>query len=197
MDESRSAVVERKTRETDVRVELDLDGTGHYEVATGVPFFDHMLSQMAVHSLMDLRVSCQGDLEVDAHHSVEDVGIAMGQALADALGEKTGITRYGSQTLPMDEALASVRVDLSGRGLMVYRAAIPCAQIGNFDTELVPEFLRALAHNANMTLHVTLEYGANSHHIIEAIFKALGRALGQAVARDARRAGIASTKGVL
>ncbi|MGC9359215.1 MAG: imidazoleglycerol-phosphate dehydratase HisB [Anaerolineae bacterium] len=197
MQGSRSATVERKTRETHVRVELDLDGSGNYEIATGVPFFDHMLSHVAVHSLIDMGVSCQGDLEVDAHHSVEDVGIAMGQALADAVGDKRGIARYGSQTLPMDEALASVSLDLSGRGLMVYRADIPCDRVGNFDTELVPEFLRAFAHNAGMTLHVTVVYGANTHHMIEAMFKALGRALGQAVAYDARRAGIASTKGVL
>jgi imidazoleglycerol-phosphate dehydratase len=194
---SRTATAERRTRETDVRVELDLDGSGNYEIDTGIPFFDHMLSHVAVHSLVDLSVSCQGDLEVDAHHSVEDVGIAMGQALAEAIGDKRGIVRYGSQTLPMDEALASVSLDLSGRGLVVYRADTPCERVGNFDTELVPEFLRAFAHNAGMTLHVTVAYGANTHHMIEALFKALGRALGQAVAHDARRAGIASTKGVL
>lgn len=197
MEEPRVALVQRKTRETDVSVELDLDGTGRWEIATGVPFFDHMLSHVAVHSLIDLSVTCKGDLEIDAHHSVEDVGIALGQALAQALGDKTGIARYGSQTLPMDEALAMVSLDLSGRGLLVYRADIPSIQVGSFDTELVPEFLRALAHNAGITLHVSSLHGANSHHIIEAIFKALGRALGQAVALDARRAGVASTKGVL
>jgi len=197
MQGSRLATVERKTRETDVRIELGLDGSGSYEIATGVPFFDHMLSHVAVHSLIDMRVSCQGDLAIDGHHSVEDVGIAMGQALADAVGDKRGIARYGSQTLPMDEALATVSLDLSGRSLMVYRADIPCERVGNFDTELVPEFLRAFAHNAGMTLHVAVMYGANTHHMIEAVFKALGRALGQALAYDARRAGIASTKGVL
>lgn len=197
MAEKRSAVVERKTRETDVHVELNLDGTGRWEIATGVPFFDHMLSHVAAHSLIDLDITCQGDLEVDAHHSVEDVGIAMGQALAQALGDKAGIVRYGHQTLPMDEALVAVSLDLSGRGLLVYRVDIPAAQVGSFDTELVPEFLRALAHNGGVTLHVRLLDGVNSHHIIEAIFKALGRALGQAIARDSRRVGIASTKGIL
>lgn len=197
MQGSRLATVERKTRETDVRIEVDLDGSGSYEIATGVPFFDHMLSHVAMHSLIDMRVSCKGDLEIDAHHSVEDVGIAMGRALADAVGDKQGIARYGSQTLPMDEALATVSLDLSGRSLMVYHADIPCERVGNFDTELVPEFLRAFAHSAGMALHVAVVYGANAHHMIEAVFKALGRALGQAVAYDARRAGIASTKGVL
>lgn len=197
MSEPRTAQVQRQTRETKVSVELDLDGVGRWEIATGVPFFDHMLSHVAVHSLIDVNVMCRGDLEVDAHHSVEDLGIALGQALRKALGNKAGITRYGSHTLPMDEALAMVSLDLSGRGLMVYRAEIPSAQVGSFDTELVAEFLRALAHNAAMTLHVNLLYGGNSHHIIEAIFKALGRALGQAVAFDSRRADIASTKGVL
>ncbi|MGI6380600.1 MAG: imidazoleglycerol-phosphate dehydratase HisB [Anaerolineae bacterium] len=197
MAEQRSALVERETRETSVRVQLDLDGSGRWQIATGVAFLDHMLSHVAAHSLIDLEIACQGDLEVDAHHSVEDVGIAMGQALARALGDKVGIVRYGSHTLPMDEALALVSLDLSGRGLLVYHVDIPTAQVGTFDTELVPEFLRALAHNAGITLHVRLLDGANSHHIIEAIFKALGRALGQAVARDERRIGVASTKGTL
>jgi len=197
MAANRSALVERKTRETQVCVKLDLDGTGRWEIDTGVPFFDHMLSHVAAHSLIDLEIACRGDLEVDAHHSVEDVGIAMGQALAQALGDKAGVVRYGSQTLPMDEALALVSLDLSGRGLLAYRVDIPAAQVGSFDTELVPEFLRALAHNAGITLHVRSLDGANSHHIIEALFKALGRALGQAIGRDPRRVGIASTKGVL
>ena len=193
----RVAEVVRTTKETDVRLRLSLDGSGQWEARTGVPFLDHMLSHVAVHGLFDLAVTCQGDTEVDDHHSVEDIGIALGQAFAQALGNKAGIARYGSLFMPMDEALVLVAVDLSGRSLLVYDVALPAQKVGAFDTELVPEFLRALAHNAGITLHVKLIHGSNTHHIIEAVFKGLGRALGQAVGRDPRRANIPSTKGVL
>ncbi len=197
MNPVRRAEVARVTGETDVRLTLDLDGQGRSTIDTGVPFFDHMLSHVAMHGLLDLTLTCRGDLAVDAHHTVEDVGIALGQALARALGDRRGVARYGQMLLPMDEALAQVALDLSGRGLLVYDAALPAAQVGGFDAELVPEFLRAVAHNAGLTLHVRLVSGGNTHHAIEAIFKAFGRALGQAVELDPRRQGVASTKGVL
>ncbi|MFH1086522.1 MAG: imidazoleglycerol-phosphate dehydratase HisB [Chloroflexota bacterium] len=194
----RACELQRKTAETEISLRLNLDGVGRWSLATGVPFLDHMLSHVAAHGLLDLELRCQGDTHIDDHHSVEDIGIALGQALARALGDKRGIARYGSQLMPMDEALALVALDFSGRGLLVFEAALPAAKVGAFDTELVPEFLRALAHNAGMTLHVQLLHGANTHHIIEAIFKGLGRALAQAVALDPRQAGaVPSTKGVL
>ena len=197
MSVPRFADLHRTTNETDIQVRLRLDGTGAYHIQTGVPFLDHMLTHVAVHALLDLDVTCDGDTEIDDHHSVEDVGIVLGQALKQALGDKTGIARYGSQLMPMDEALALVAVDFSGRSLLVYDANIPSERVGRFDTELVPEFLRALAQHAGLTLHVKLIHGQNTHHIIEAIFKGLGRALGQAVAIDPRRSGVPSTKGVL
>ena len=197
MAAERIVEISRKTNETDIRLRLNLDGAGSYQLASGVPFLDHMLSHVAVHGLFDLELSCRGDTQVDDHHSVEDIGIVLGQALKQALGDKAGLARYGSQLLPMDEALALVAVDLSGRSLLVYDVELPAANVGAFATELVPEFLRALAHNAGLTLHVQLLHGQNTHHIIEAIFKGLGRALGQAVARDPRRAAIPSTKGAL
>ena len=197
MNPARRAEVARVTGETDVHLTLNVDGQGRWSIDTSVPFFDHMLSHVAVHALFDLELTCRGDIAVDAHHTVEDVGIAFGQALARALEDKHGIARYGQMLLPMDEALALVALDFSGRGLLVYDAAPPAQQVGAFDSELTPEFLRALAHNAGMTLHVRLLSGGNTHHAIEAIFKALGRALGQAVIRDPRRQGVASTKGVL
>lgn len=193
----RIAELARTTRETDIRLRLVLDGSGSWQVATGVPFLDHMLSHVAVHGLFDLEVTCRGDTIIDDHHSVEDIGIVLGQAFRQALGDKLGIVRYGSQLMPMDEALVLVALDFSGRALLVYDVPVPAQQVGAFDTELVVEFLRALAHNAGLTLHVKLLHGSNAHHIIEAIFKGLGRALGQAVARDPRRAAIPSTKGVL
>jgi len=193
----RIAELARTTRETDIRLRLVLDGSGSWQVATGVPFLDHMLSHVAVHGLFDLEVTCRGDTIIDDHHSVEDIGIVLGQAFRQALGDKLGIVRYGSQLMPMDEALVLVALDFSGRVLLVYDVPVPAQQVGAFDTELVVEFLRALAHNAGLTLHVKLLHGSNAHHIIEAIFKGLGRALGQAVARDPRRAAIPSTKGVL
>jgi len=197
MTQERQANLQRATRETDVTLSLSLDGRGEWHCATGVPFLDHMLSHVAAHGLLDLDVTAQGDTEVDDHHTVEDVGILFGQALREALGDKRGICRYGSQIMPMDEALVLVALDLSGRGLLVYDVALPGARVGQFDTELVPEFLRALANNAGLTLHVQLIHGQNTHHIVEAIFKGLGRALRQAVSLDVRQAGVPSTKGAL
>jgi len=197
MDRERVAEVSRKTSETDIRLSLNLDGSGKWRIDTGVPFFDHMLSHVAVHGLLDLDLTCRGDIEVDAHHTVEDVGIALGDALASAVGDKRGLVRYGSALLPMDEALAQVALDFSGRGLLVCEAVFPTSKVGQFDSELVPEFLRALAHHAGVTLHVTVLHGANTHHIIEAIYKGLGRALYQALSLDPRRADVPSTKGVL
>jgi imidazoleglycerol-phosphate dehydratase len=194
----RTARIERKTGETQIELELDLDGTGQWQIDTGVGFFDHMLSHVAAHGLIDLRVRARGDLDVDAHHTVEDVGIALGLALRKALGDRAGIVRYGQCLLPMDEALALVALDFSNRGLYVGELPFAAQRVGDFDTELAPEFLRALAHNAGLTLHVRLMCGENTHHQIEAVFKALGRALRSAVAVDDRRAGVVpSTKGVL
>ena len=194
---ARQAEITRVTRETEVRASLELDGSGLSDIDTGVPFFDHMLTHVALHGLFDLTVHARGDVEVDDHHTVEDVGIVLGQALAQALGDKVGLTRYGSQLLPMDEALALVALDFSGRAVLAYDVALPAAKVGTFDTELVREFLRALTQHAGLTLHVRVLAGVNTHHLIEAIFKALGRALGQAVTLDERRAEVPSTKGVL
>lgn len=178
-------------------MELSLEGSGAGERRTGVGFFDHMLDLLARHAHLDLTVRAQGDLQTGAHHTVEDVGIALGQALAQALGDRSGIARYGHATVPMDESRASCSIDVSGRGLLVFEAALPPGAIGNFDTELVEEFLRALAGNARITLHVSVEAGSNTHHMIEATFKALARALRAAVARDPGEAGVPSTKGTL
>lgn len=193
----RLATIERETRETKIRVVLDLDGTGIVDVETGVPFFDHMLEALGRHGLFDLAVSALGDLEVDAHHTVEDVGICIGQAVAQALGDKAGIARFGSAIVPMDEALALVAVDVSGRGQPHYGVEVPIEFIGTFDTTLAKEFLVALATNAGITLHVRSLAGENAHHIIEAAFKAVARALAEAVALDARVTGVPSTKGTL
>ena len=193
----RIAKLERKTRETDIRLLLNLDGTGQWSLGTDVPFLDHMLSHVAVHGILDLEIQCKGDVEIDDHHTVEDVGIVLGQALHQALGDKVGITRYGSQMMVMDETLVLVALDFSGRTMLVYDISVPTQKVGRFDSELAPEFLRALAHNAGLTLHVKLIHGSNTHHIIEAVFKGLGRAIGQAVSLDPRRAGMPSTKGVL
>lgn len=194
----RQATLERRTAETTVRVTVGLDGTGAGQRRTGVPFFDHMLDHLAAHGLLDLTVEAEGDYEVDDHHTVEDVGIVLGRALAQALGDRRGIRRYGHAIVPMDEALVLVSVDISGRGLLVFRGAFPAQKVGRFDTELVPEFLRALATNAGLTLHVRVLEGQNTHHIVEGIFKALGQALRAAVEPDPRRAQeIPSTKGVL
>lgn len=194
---ARVAEMSRSTRETEVRVRLDLDGTGNADIDSGVPFLDHMLTHVALHGMFDLSVHARGDVEVDDHHTVEDVGIVLGQVLAEAVGNRAGLTRYGSQLLPMDEALALVALDLSGRSVLAYDVDLPSAKVGTFDTELVREFLRALTQHAGLTLHVRVLAGANTHHIVEAIFKGLGRALGQAVAIDEHRVDIPSTKGVL
>lgn len=193
----RKAKIERKTAETNVRLELGLDGTGERDIATGIGFFDHMLNLFAKHGLFDLTVRCDGDLAVDGHHSVEDIGISLGQAFREALGDKAGITRYGSFYVPMDEALAFVAVDISGRPYLVYDGGEMSLMVGDYDTELTEEFLRAFAVNAGITLHARVLYGKNSHHKIEAIFKALGQALRTAAARDPRIKGVPSTKGVL
>lgn len=194
----RQAEIVRKTGETDIRVKLELDGTGTCSIDTGVGFLDHMLELFARHGRFDLEVSCKGDTRVDDHHSTEDIGIALGQAFDRALGEKKGILRYGQMILPMDESLILSAVDLSGRGLLVYDLRIPTEKVGTFDTELTEEFFRALAHNARCTLHIRQLAGSNSHHIIEGTFKSVARSLRAAVKIDPECAGeIPSTKGVL
>jgi imidazoleglycerol-phosphate dehydratase len=194
---TRTAEIDRMTEETQVRVSLALEGTGAGERSTGVGFLDHMLDLLARHGRLDLDVSASGDLQTGAHHTVEDVGICMGQALDDALGDRAGIARFGFATVPMDEARASCAVDISGRGFLVFDAELPPGAIGNYDHELTEEFLRALSANAKLTLHVTVEAGSNVHHMIEAVFKALARALRVAVAIDPSEAGVPSTKGTL
>lgn len=193
----RTASIDRQTAETQIRLELNLDGTGTPQISTGVGFLDHMLTLLAKHSLIDLTVEAQGDLEVDAHHTVEDVGICFGRALKKAVGDKAGIRRYGSMTLPMEETLVTSAVDLSGRMWLVWNVEIPTEKIGQFDSELVREFWQAVSSNALMNLHVVLHHGSNSHHIAEAVFKATGRALRAAVENDPRQTGIPSTKGSL
>lgn len=193
----RSASIVRRTAETDIELRLELDGSGQAEIRTGVGFFDHMLTLLARHALFDLTVRAQGDLEVDQHHTVEDVGICLGKALAEALGDKSGITRYGSITLPMEETLVTAAVDLSGRMWFVDRVDFPTEKVGGFDTQLVREFWQAVSSNALMNLHLVLHYGTNSHHIAEAVFKATARALRQAVALDPRQQGVPSSKGTL
>jgi imidazoleglycerol-phosphate dehydratase len=194
----RKGAVSRKTNETEIVVEVDLDGAGSSKIATGVGFFDHMLDQLARHSLVDITVSARGDLQIDDHHTVEDVGIALGQALKQALGDKRGLTRYADCLLPMDETLTRVALDVSGRPFLVFRTDFPTPKIGTFDTELVREFFQALAINAGLTLHIETLYGANSHHIAESCFKGVARALGAALAIDARQSSrIPSTKGAL
>lgn len=197
-ENERRAVVERKTRETSIRIELSLDGTGLAEVSTGIGFLDHMLDLLARHGLFDLRCEASGDLEVDAHHTTEDLGITLGQAVAQALGDKRGITRFGNARVPMEDSLAAVALDVSGRGLLSYNVRFPAAKTGEFDVELVREFLHAFCLNAGVTMHVDLVRGSNTHHIAESIFKGTARALRTAVAIDPRTAGqIPSTKGVL
>ena len=193
----RTAEIRRDTAETRIALRLNLDGTGQSELATGIGFFDHMLNLLARHSLIDLRIEAKGDLHVDAHHTVEDVGICLGKALAQALGDKAGIRRYGAATLPMDEALATVAIDLSGRAFCVWQAELPPEMLGGFNAPLAEEFWRAVAGSGALNLHVLCHYGRNSHHIVEAIFKAAARALRQAVEPDPRGAGVPSTKGVL
>ncbi len=194
---SRHASIRRTTSETQIELNLELEGHGEAIVSSGSGFLDHMLTQVAVHGLFDLAIRATGDVHVDDHHTIEDVGIALGQALRGALGDKAGIRRYGDALVPMDEALALVAVDCSGRGFLAYDVTFPTAKIGTFDTELFEEFLRALAHNAGLTLHVRMLAGRNSHHMAEAMFKALGRALRVAVELDPARGGVPSTKGTL
>ena len=194
----RSAEIKRKTSETEIDLKLNLDGTGKCSIQTGVGFMDHMLTLFARHGRFDLDVICRGDTMVDDHHSVEDIGIVLGAALAQALSDKRGIKRYGSMLLPMDEALVLCSLDLSGRSCLRFTAQIPSQKIGTFDTELVEEFFLAVTRSAGMTLHMRMLDGTNSHHIVEAMFKAFGRALGEAVSIDERLGGeIPSTKGVL
>ncbi|MDD9707555.1 imidazoleglycerol-phosphate dehydratase HisB [Seohaeicola sp. SP36] len=194
----RTATITRKTAETDITVQIDLDGTGRYDNQTGVGFFDHMLDQLSRHALIDMTIRATGDLHIDDHHTVEDVGIALGQALTQALGDKRGIRRYGACHLPMDDAQVRAALDLSGRPFLVWNVDMPTAKIGTFDTELVREFFQALATHGGITLHVDKLHGFNSHHIAEATFKAVARALREAVEADPRRAdAIPSTKGSL
>ena len=194
----RTASISRKTAETEISVEINLDGTGVYDMQTGVGFFDHMLDQLARHSLIDMKIRCKGDLHIDDHHSVEDVGIALGQALREAVGDKAGIRRYGACLLPMDETLIRCALDLSGRPFLVWNIDIPTQKIGTWDTELAREFFTALAMNGGITLNLAKLDGFNSHHIVEATFKSVARALREAVEPDPRRPGaIPSTKGAL
>ncbi|MEN6305767.1 MAG: imidazoleglycerol-phosphate dehydratase HisB [Armatimonadia bacterium] len=195
---SRQATIKRETKETQIELWLDLDGSGKFEINTGVGFFDHMLSHIGRHGLIDVRIQATGDLHVDDHHLVEDVGIVFGQALAQAIGDKKGITRFGDAMCPLDEALACVALDLSGRVHLEYGLKFPTQKVGSFDTELVLEFFRAVSANAAMTLHVWQQTGLNSHHIAESAFKSFGRALRMAVERDPRQEGaVPSTKGTL
>jgi imidazoleglycerol-phosphate dehydratase len=194
---SRTAEIDRETAETGVHVRIGLDGDGRGERSTGVGFFDHMLDLLALHACFDLEVRATGDLQTGAHHTVEDVGICIGQALDAALTDRAGISRFGSATVPMDEARASSAIDISGRGLLAFEAALPPGAIGNFEHELVEEFFRALASNAKLTLHVVVEVGTNAHHMIEAAFKATARALRMAIALDPASHGVPSTKGTL
>ncbi len=194
---ARTAQLHRKTAETEITLSLDLDGAGRAEVATGVGFFDHMLTLLAKHSLIDLKVQAKGDLHVDPHHTVEDVGICFGKALAQALGDRAGIRRYGHAIVPMDEVLVTSAIDLGGRAYFVWKAEVPRVALGNFDTELAEDFWQAVAVNALMNLHILAHHGRNTHHLIEGIFKATARALRQAVEIDPRMPGVPSTKGTL
>ncbi|RFA35037.1 imidazoleglycerol-phosphate dehydratase [Virgibacillus dokdonensis] len=189
--------ISRSTTETSIDLKLAIDGTGKSSIQTGIGFFDHMLTLATKHGLMDVEISCQGDLEVDQHHSVEDVGIAFGKAFRHALGDKSGITRYASITTPMDEALSTVSLDISGRAYLVYKVEGLKDKVGNFDTELVEEFFQAFTSNAKVTLHIHQVHGKNTHHIIESIFKGFGRALNTATERSGKITGIPSTKGTL
>ena len=194
---TRAATVQRKTKETDVRVRLKLDGAGSSRISTGLPFLDHMLELFAKHGLFDLEITCKGDLEIDDHHSVEDIAITLGQALSQALGDKTGIRRYGEAVVPMDEALCRSVIDLSGRFYLVYEVQTRRHKIGNFSVELAEHFWRSLAETAKFNLHIDCLRGRNTHHMLEGTFKATARALRLAVERDPRITGVLSTKGVL
>jgi imidazoleglycerol-phosphate dehydratase len=193
----RSASVERKTKETEINVQLAIDGAGEYEISTGIAFFDHMLESFARHGAFDLRLTAKGDLDVDTHHTIEDVGIALGQAFREALGSAAGIRRYGAIALPMAEARVDVALDVSNRPYLVYRVELANARIGNFDCALVEDFLYAFSQNAGVDLHVSLAYGKNPHHVVEAIFKGLSRALRAALELDPRVRGLPTVKGAL
>ena len=193
----RAATIERKTKETDISLTINLDGTGENEIATGIPFFDHMLNGFARHGLFDLTVDVKGDLEVDSHHTIEDTGIVLGQAIAAALGEKKGIKRYGSFLLPMDETLAMCAVDLSGRPYLNYQAEFTVEKLGTLDTEMIREFFYAVSYSAAMNLHLKIVDGGNNHHMAEALFKAFGKALDMATMEEPRMNGVWSTKGSL
>jgi imidazoleglycerol-phosphate dehydratase len=194
---ARTAEIHRQTKETDIRIKVDLDGAGETSINTDVGFFDHMLDQLGRHSLIDLDVKASGDLEIDPHHTVEDVGIALGQAIDQALGSKEGIKRYGEATVPMDEALVMTSIDISGRGHLEYALEIPTEMIGELPSDLVEEFFTALARNSKMTIHIRQISGTNAHHIVESAFKSFARSLGEAVSKSERIKGVPSTKGTL
>ncbi|MHB0915717.1 MAG: imidazoleglycerol-phosphate dehydratase HisB [Thermoleophilia bacterium] len=194
---SRQATIERTTSETDISIKLEIDGKGESKIDTGVGFFDHMLTLFAKHGFFDLEVSAKGDLEVDGHHTVEDVGICLGKAFSQALGDKAGITRYGFFVLPMNEALATVALDISGRPFLAYNMDLSASHIGGFDTDLTHEFFQAFITNSGVSLHIRLQAGTNPHHVIEAVFKAFGKAMDQACTADPRISGVQSTKGML
>jgi imidazoleglycerol-phosphate dehydratase len=197
VSDRRRALVSRKTKETEIRVALDLDGSGSYQISTGIPFFDHMLESFAKHGVFDLELAATGDLAVDLHHTVEDVGITLGQAVREALGDASGIRRYGNQILPMAEAKVEVAVDVSNRPYLVYRVPLDHSMIGTFDGRLTEDFLYAFAHNAGLDLHVELRYGQSPHHVVEAVFKGVARALRVALERDPRGVGLPTVKGAL
>ena len=197
MKKARCAEIKRKTAETQISVKLNLDGEGKCDIATGIGFLDHMLTLLAKHSFMDLTVKAKGDLEVDSHHTVEDIGIVLGEALREALGDKAGIHRYGNCFIPMDETLAQACLDFSGRPFLIFGAEIPKIKLGNYDTEMTEEFFRAIAMHCGLTLHIRVLYGSNVHHIIEAVFKAFARAVAEAAAVDPKVKGVMSSKGVL
>jgi imidazoleglycerol-phosphate dehydratase len=194
---SRIKRIVRETKETNIEIELNLDGEGNCSIDSGVGFFDHMLNLMGVHGIFDLNIKALGDLRVDAHHTVEDIGIVLGNCIKEALGDKKGIKRYSTIFLPMDEALATISLDISGRAYLVFEGAFTTDKLGDYDTELTEEFFRAVAFNAGITLHARIVYGKNNHHMTEALFKALGRALREAVTIDNNIKGVMSTKGVL
>ncbi len=194
---NRQANIERTTRETDIRLSINLDGTGTSELNSGIPFLDHMLEQIARHGLVDLNVYAKGDLEIDAHHTVEDIGICLGEVLREAIGDKAGIVRYGHAYVPLDEALSRVVLDFSGRPDLEYHVSFPKEMVGTFDVDLFKEFFQAVANHARISLHIDSLRGKNNHHIIETVFKAFGRALRMAVENDPRQSGIPSTKGAL
>jgi len=192
---NRTAVIKRTTKETDISLELNIDGTGNSEISTGIGFLDHMLTLFSRHGFFDLKIEATGDLEVDYHHTVEDIGICLGDAIIKACGDKVGIRRFGDCTIPMCESLATVVIDLCDRPFLVFNAALEKPKVGTFDVELVEEFFHALSNHSGATLHINVAYGSNTHHMIEAIFKALGRALDQATSKDERIQGVLSTKG--